>query len=223
MVNISKDGLATSQTCCRRKPSWAPPPTPRQETCSLPLWQSYWPAVLRYRILRIHYWFHPISNRFKKFSVFPKRAVCVYGFTKMNSFCQCAPSLRLLEWMGSCIQGPSSCNEQDGVQSLFHHRFFPDWERQLPSIGWVQPWQTRFLWFPNRKNVPNVSVLKNVWKVLWILLRWIQYEHLRYRTTWWGRGVVHLDSEPEYQRTWQLWYIFGWFMRNTHLIYIFWY
>lgn len=59
---------------------------------------------------------------------FPKRAICIYWFTKMNSFCQCAPSLRLLKWMGSCIQGPTSCNEQDGVQSLFHHRFFSDRE-----------------------------------------------------------------------------------------------
>lgn len=98
--------------------------------------------------------------------MFLKRAICIYWFTKMNSFCQCAPSLRLLEWMGSCIQGPSSCNEQDGVQSLFHHRFFSDWERQLPSIGWVQAWQTRFLWFPHRKNVQNVLLLKTFWSCL---------------------------------------------------------
>lgn len=69
-----------------------------------------------------------LSLRYLFISSFPKRAICIYWFTKMNSFCQCAPSLRLLKWMGSCIQGPTSCNEQDGVQSLFHHRFFSDRE-----------------------------------------------------------------------------------------------
>lgn len=150
----------------------------------------------------------PENSRFLvdywKYSVFLKRAICIYWFTKMNSFCQCAPSLRLLEWMGSCIQGPSSCNEQDGVQSLFHHRFFSDWERQMPSIGWVQAWQTRFLWFHHRKNVQDVFVLKTFLKLMGFLVRWIHNVHLTYRTTWWGRGVVHLDCEPEYQGTWQL-------------------
>lgn len=150
--------------------------------------------------------------------MFLKRVICIYWFTKMNSFCQCAPSLRLLEWMGSCIQGPSSCNEQDGVQSLFHHRFFSDWERHLPSIGWVQAWQTWFLWFHHRKILQNVFLLKNVLKLMGFLVRWIQYVHLRYRTTWWGRGVVHLDCEPEYKEIWQLRLIFVWFIRNTHLI-----
>lgn len=46
--------------------------------------------------------------------------------------------------MGSCIQGPSSCNEQDGVQSLFHRRLFSDWERHLPSIGRAVARQARF-------------------------------------------------------------------------------
>lgn len=148
-----------------------------------------------------------ICSRFGQIWIFAKRAVCNFWFTKMNSFCQCAPSLplslRLLEWMGSCIQGPSSCNEQDGVQSLLHHRFFSDWERQLPSSGWIQSWQLRFLWF-------LLSV-----KMRRLYLCWKRFVSCKtaaqimgicapYRTTWWGRGVVHPDYEPQYHEEWHL-------------------
>lgn len=49
-----------------------------------------------------------------------------------------APSLRLLQWMGSCFQGPASCNEQDGVQSLFHYCLFSQrHSRPASDVFWI--------------------------------------------------------------------------------------
>lgn len=49
--------------------------------------------------------------------------------------------------------------------------------------------------YPHSKNVQNVFALKTF--SFSYLVRLIQYVHLTYRTTWWGRGVVHLDCEPD--------------------------
>lgn len=120
----------------------------------------------------------------------------------MNSFCQCAPSLRLLEWMGSCIQGPSSCNEQDGVQSLFHHRFFSHWERQLLSIGWVRARLKGIrLICPGRKNAHNdfcIETFTMRWHSLWAQCYVCTLNTGQHG----GAGVLNnLDYEPGYMAT----------------------
>lgn len=102
--------------------------------------------------------------------------------------------LSLCEWMGSCIQGPGSCNEQDGVQSLFHQLSLADTHRQMPSIGCVQSWQERFLWYfffspHSRKNCAgyNIVLLRKAFSCLRNL------KYIRRATWWWRRGLVSLQ------------------------------
>lgn len=182
------------QTCCRRARSWAPPPAPRHHMLIAlsSFANQQWGVRMTEDIQNDRpglFWLN--------IKVFYRCYICFPKFTKMNSFCQCAPSLRLLEWMGSCIQVPSSCNEQDGVQSLFHLGFFSDWERQLSSIGWVTVGHARLI-SSRRCDDICIKIEKRLLKaVLILLVQCILRCNTCILDRGWGENAVYHQSQHE--------------------------